>query len=46
MACGIAQTSLMASFDIDISDGILRPYLPHVGIVDCVVEFNTADLVI
>lgn len=34
----------MTSFDVDISDGILGRYWPHVGCVDCVVKFNTADL--
>lgn len=44
MARGVAQASLVASFDVDKSDGILGKYWPHVAGVDGVVEFNTADL--
>lgn len=40
----VAQASLVTGIDVDVSDGILRPYFPHVARVDCMVEFNTADL--
>lgn len=46
MARGVAQAPLVASFDLNISNGILGPYWAHVSGIDCVVEFNAADLAI